>query len=99
MQYLLKIIITASVVVAVSEIGKRSTLFAAILASLPMTSMLAILWLYKDTRDAALVGTLAKQIFWSVLPSLLFFLVFPVFLKQGVRFSISLLLSSVIMCG
>ncbi len=80
---LFKILITAILVVAISEIGKRSTLAGALLASIPLTSLLALVWLYRDTGDAMQAANLASGIFWLVLPSLLFFLVFPFGIKAG----------------
>lgn len=97
MQYLIKIIVTALVVVVVSELAKRFTTLAAILASLPLTSILAIIWLYYDTKNIGTISSLSINIFWAVLPSLLFFLVFPYFLKSGMKFGWSLLLSATIM--
>ena len=47
----LKILITALIVVTVSEIARRSTLIAGIIASVPLTSVLAITWLYLDTKN------------------------------------------------
>lgn len=80
---LFKVLITAILVVAISEIGKRSTFAGALLASLPLTSLLALVWLYRDTGDALQAAQLARGIFWLVLPSLLFFLVFPLGVKAG----------------
>jgi hypothetical protein len=90
----LKILISAVVITAVSEIGKRSTLVAAILASLPLTSLLAITWLYVDTGDTNQVIDLSKGIFWAVLPSLLFFVLLPLFLRAGMRFPLAMVLAS-----
>ena len=70
----LKVAITAVLVVAIAEIGKRSSAFGALLASLPLTSLLAFVWLYGETGDAAKVANLAQSIFWYVLPSLVLFL-------------------------
>lgn len=95
--FLAKILITAAIIAAVSELAKHIAPLAAILASLPLTSILAILWLYVDTSDTRLVADLSKQIFWALLPSLLFFLVFPALLKTGLRFSLSLALSIAVM--
>ena len=75
--YGLKIVITALLVVAVSEMAKRSTIAAAILASIPLISVLAISWIYLDTKNVELVAHLAKDIFWLVLPSLVLFLSLP----------------------
>lgn len=95
--FLLKIVITAVVIVAISELAKHVTPLAAVLASLPLTSILAILWLYLDTTNTALVIDLSRQIFWTLLPSLIFFLVFPALLKIGLRFSLSLLIAIAVM--
>ena len=86
MYFLLKILITAVVVAAVSDLAKRSSLLAAILASLPLTSLLAIIWLWIDTRDGAQVSLLTRQIGFSLLPSLLFFIALPMLLRLGWRF-------------
>ncbi len=97
MYFLLKVLISALAIAAASEVAKRSLPLAAILASLPLTSILAILWFYHETRNGHLAGGLATQIFWAILPSLLFFAAFPWLLKTGLRFSLSLLLSIGIM--
>lgn len=97
MQYFIKILITAIMVVAIAELGKRMSFMGAILASLPLTSILAIIWLYRDTHDIGKIIDLSGNIFWAVLPSLVFFLVLPIFLKNGVQFSTSLIFSIVVM--
>ena len=93
-QYALKIIITAILVVCISEIAKKWTFLGAIVASLPLTSILAIIWLYLDTSNIEKVNALSLGIFWVVVPSLLFFLLFPAFNKLGLNFWISLGASS-----
>jgi len=97
MYFLLKVLISALIIAAASEVARRDLPLAAILASLPLTSLLAILWLYHDTRNGHLAGALATQIFWAILPSLLFFVTFPWLLKTGLRFSLSIILSIGIM--
>lgn len=84
--FLIKVLITASLVAAISELAKRSTFAGALLASLPLTSLLALIWLYRDTGDALQAAELARGIFWLVLPSLAFFIVFPLGVKAGWRF-------------
>jgi hypothetical protein len=90
MRFLIKVLITALVVVGVSELGKRFSWVAAILASLPLTSILAMIWLYWDTGDAKLVSDLSVGILWAVLPSLFFFALLPILLKSGLRFSVAM---------
>jgi len=95
-QYFLKILISAVVAVAVSELAKRSTVIGALVASLPLTSVLAFVWLYWDTGDSARVASLSTGIFWLVLPSLALFLALPLFLRMGWNFWVSLLAASVL---
>jgi uncharacterized membrane protein (GlpM family) len=79
---ILKVGISALLIVGVAEASKRSTLLGGLLASLPLTSLLALIWLYRDTQDVAKVRALSTSIFWLVLPSLVLFLTFPMFLKR-----------------
>jgi hypothetical protein len=88
--YTLKVVVSALIIVAISEVAKRSTGFAALLASLPMTSLLAFIWLHMEGSSSERVATLASQIFWLVLPSLLLFLLLPALLKLGWSFWLSL---------
>lgn len=90
----LKFAISAAVVVAVSEIARRSSLFGALVASLPLTSLLAFVWLYRDTGSTEQIAALSASIFWLVLPSLLLFVSLSVLLRGGLGFWASLLLSS-----
>jgi hypothetical protein len=92
-QYAIKIALSALIVVAVAEIAKRSTFWAAALASLPLTSLLAFVWLYLDTRDVERVATLSTSIFWLVLPSLLFLVLLPLLLRHGWGFWTSIAVS------
>jgi hypothetical protein len=91
---LIKIAVTAALVVAISEVAKRSSLLGAVLASIPLTSVLAMVWLYADTGDAQKVAELAGGIFWLVLPSLALFIALPLMLRAGWPFAPSLLASS-----
>jgi hypothetical protein len=92
-QYVAKIVVTAVLVVVISEVSKRNTLVGALLASIPIVSVLAMTWLYHDTRDAAQVAALSKSVFWLVLPSLALFLLLPVLLARGYHFYLSLAVS------
>lgn len=89
-QYVIKIVVTAVLVVLISELSKRSTFAGALLASIPIASVLAMIWLYNDTRDAAQVAALSKSVFWLVLPSLVLFLLLPALLARGFHFYVSL---------
>src|SRR5688500_7530320 len=89
-QYIVKVLITTVLVVAVSEVAKRSTLMGGLLASLPVVSLLALIWLYVDTQDTGKVAALSMRIFWLVLPSLVLFLTLPpLLLKAKLGFYLS----------
>ena len=95
----LKVLITSVLVVAVSEAAKRSDLLGALLASLPLVSVLAFIWLYLETGDTDKIASLSYGIFWLVLPSLLLFLALPLLLRQGMSFYPSLGLSIALTAG
>jgi uncharacterized membrane protein (GlpM family) len=89
--YLLKVLISALVIVAVTELSKRGgTFWGGVLASLPLTSLLAFIWLYAETRDATRVAALSWSILWLVIPSLTLFLALPLLLKRGIGFAVAL---------
>lgn len=90
LQYVIKIVVSALVIVTVTEVAKRSTGFAAVVASLPLTSMLAFVWLHLDATPSESIAELSRQIFWLVLPSLVLFALLPVLLERGHGFWVSL---------
>jgi len=91
--YAIKVAISALIIVAIAEIAKRSSGFAALLASLPLTSLLAFMWMHLEGAESASIADLSCQIFWLVLPSLVLFILLPLLLKQGFGFWLSLALS------
>jgi hypothetical protein len=91
--YALKVVVSALVIVAVTEISKRSAGFAALVASLPLISLLAFVWLHVEGATPAQIAALSSQIFWLVLPSLLLFILLSLLLKHGLGFWLSLGLS------
>lgn len=91
--YLTKLAVTVVLVVLISEVAKRSSFMGAVLASVPLTSVLAIVWIYFETGDIGRISDLATSVFWLVLPSLVLFIALPVLLAQGVHFYLSLGLS------
>jgi len=91
--YITKIAITTILIVLISEIAKRNSFIGAILASIPLVSVLAMIWLYIDTKDVSKVSTLSSSVFWLVLPSLTLFIALPLLLKNGFDFSVSMSVS------
>lgn len=97
MYYFVKIVITAILVVIVSEVSKRSSIIAGILASIPLLSFIAIFWMYYENKDLTLIINFSKSIFWLVIPSMLFFVALPILLKKGVNFYLSMTISASVM--
>lgn len=81
-----KAVLSGGIIVAVSELAKRNNTAASIVHSLPLVSLLALVWLYTGTRDTALVARHMGGTFWFVLPSLPMFLAVPWMLRRGVAF-------------
>lgn len=88
--YALKLVISAVLIVVISEVAKRSSLIGALIASLPLVSILAFVWLYIDSGSAQKVSALSYSIFWLVLPSLSLFIALPLLLSRTGNFYLSL---------
>ena len=97
--FALKVLISALLIAAISELARRNSGIAALLASLPLTSLLAFVWLQFEATPADQIADLSQQIFWLVLPSLLLFLILPLLLRAGFGFWLSLALSSAATAG
>jgi uncharacterized membrane protein (GlpM family) len=98
--YLLKVLISALVIVTVTELSKRGgTFWGGLLASLPLTSLLAFIWLYAETRNATRVAALSWSILWLVIPSLTLFIALPLLLKRATGFAVALTISVALMVG
>ncbi|MFN3911960.1 DUF3147 family protein [Hyphomonas sp.] len=96
MAYLiLKAAISGLLIAAISEIARRFPSFGGLVASLPLVSLIAIVWLWNDTAgDRSLVAGHARATLWFVVPSLPFFLIFPALLERNVGFWLALLAAS-----
>ncbi|MCK9207565.1 MAG: DUF3147 family protein [Salinivirgaceae bacterium] len=95
-RFVIKILLTSILIVTISEVGKRNSIMAAVYASLPLTTILAMVWLYLDTSDAQKVSTLSWNVLIAVIPSHIFLIAFPLLVKFGVNFWISLTISMVL---
>ena len=87
---LFKALLSGLIIAAVSEVTKRSAAFGALIASLPIVSVLAMIWIWIETKDSARIADHAEATFWLVLPSLPMFLILPALLRHGVHFFVAL---------
>ncbi len=92
---ILKYLLTAGVVVLISEVAKRSDRLGGLIAALPLVTVLALIWLYVENQSSEKISNHAYYTFWYVLPTLPMFLIFPYLLKKF-GFWITLSLSMVI---
>jgi len=95
----IKALISGMIVAAVSEIAKRYPGFGGLVASLPLISVLGMIWLWRDTRDPVRMASHAEGTFWFVLPSLPMFLLIPWMLRHGWPFWSALLVGCAVTIG
>jgi hypothetical protein len=87
MAYLLvKALLSGLIVAVASEVARRWPAWGGLIVSLPLVSLLAFLWLWRDTGDTERIAQLSQSAFWFFLPSMPMFLVLPAMLRSGVGF-------------
>ena len=91
--YFIKVFISSAIIVLVSEIAKKDNIIGGLIASIPIVSVLSMIWLYIDTNDIDKVKALANGILWMILPSMSFFIVLPILINCGIKFYLSLTIS------
>lgn len=96
MWFIVKAALSGLIVATVSTVAKRYPGFGALIASLPLVSVLGMLWLWSEKPDAANMAAHAQATFWYVLPSLPMFLAIPVMLRAGMPFHLALALGCVL---
>ncbi len=91
--YIVKLIVTTLLIVLISEISKRSSLAGALLAAIPLVSILAMTWMYIDTNESSKAVEFSQNIVWLIAPSMTLFILFPILIKKGMSFYPSMLIS------
>jgi hypothetical protein len=90
-----KYLITAGIIVAVSEVAKRNDKLGALLVALPTVTILVMIWLYIEGQPSEKIANHARYTFWYVLPTLPLFVVFPLLINR-IGFWLALLASSIV---
>jgi hypothetical protein len=83
---IIKAVLSGIVIVAAAKVAERSPLYGAFIISLPLVSILALVWLWRDTSDSEKVAALSEGAFWRALPTLPMFFALPVMLRHGLAF-------------
>ena len=86
----IKALLSGAIVAAVSEIARRYPGWGGLVASLPLTSLLAMIWLYRDSADAERVAELSASTIWFIIPSMPLFIALPMLIRSGVSFWLSM---------
>ena len=87
---LAKALLSGLLIAVISELGKRLPTLAALVASLPLVSVLGMILLWRERPDAENMATHAQSTFWYVLPSLPMFLLISAMLRAGHGFWLTL---------
>jgi len=94
MTYLIiKAALSGIIVMIVSEVSRRNPSIGGLIASLPLISILAFIWLWRDTSDSERIAAQAEATFWYIFPSIPMFLALPAMLRNGVGFWAALFIS------
>ncbi|MEQ1538437.1 MAG: DUF3147 family protein [Sphingorhabdus sp.] len=88
--FLTRLILSGLLITTIAVIGRKAPAVAALVASLPLISILGMIWLWRDTGDARLLADHAEATFWYVLPSLPMFLLIPFMLRAGQNFWVAM---------
>jgi hypothetical protein len=88
--FIIRALLSGMIVAAIALIAKRSPALGGLVASIPLVSTLGMIWLWRDTKDSALVADYVGSAFWYFLPSMPMFLLIPALLRSGVNFWIVL---------
>ena len=94
--YFINIFISSGIILLVSEIAKKDNLIGGLIASIPIVSVLSLIWLYVDTNDIDKVKGLANGILWMVVPSMSLLIVLPILINYGIKFYLSLTISGLV---
>lgn len=92
--FAIKVALSALIVAGSSELAKRNPTAGAVLVSLPLSSVLALSWLWAETGDPARVAAFSWGILWALVPSLVLLAALPLLLRWGLGFWPSLALSA-----
>ncbi len=84
--FIARALLSGLIIALIAWIGRRNAAAAALVASLPLISLLGIVWLWRDTQDTTRLADHMEATFWYVLPSLPMFLITPLLLRNGVNF-------------
>jgi hypothetical protein len=93
---LIKAAVSGVIIAIASEVARRFPGWGALVASLPLVSILVMIWMWRDTSDPQRIADHAQATFWFVLPSLPMFLLVPMLLRSGAQFWFALAAGAIV---
>lgn len=90
MEFAIRALLSGIIIALIAYVGKKAPAAGALIASMPLISILGMIWLWRDTGDSNLLADHAEATFFFVLPSLPMFLLIPLMLRGGQSFWIAL---------
>ncbi len=93
MFFIMKLIVSALAIAAISELAKHLPAFSGLLAAMPLVTLLSLIWLFMETKDYQLAHRFTVGVLWGLAPTLFFFMAAIPMLKRGVSFPLTLAVS------
>jgi uncharacterized membrane protein (GlpM family) len=97
--FIVKVAVSALIIAGVSELAKRMPSLGGLIAAMPLTTLLVLIWLYAETGDYQLAYTFTRSVLYAIVPTIFFFITALYLFKKGASFITILLGSFVIFLG
>ncbi len=91
--FIVKTLVSALVIAGVSELAKRLPSLGGLIAAMPLTTLLALIWLYTDTGDYQLAASFTRSVLFAIIPTIFFFITALYLFRRGVSFAAVLAIS------
>jgi len=97
--FAVKVIVSALIIAGVSEVAKKMPSFGGLIAAMPLTTLLALIWLYAETGNYSLAQSFTRSVLFAIIPTIFFFITALALFRKGVPFTLVILLSFVVYIG
>ena len=97
--FIVKVTVSAFIIAGVSELAKRMPSFGGLIAAMPLTTLLALIWLYAETGDYQLAHTFTRSVLFAIVPTIFFFITALYLFKRGTGFVTILIVSFIVFLG
>lgn len=97
--FAVKVVISAVIIAGVSELAKRLPSLGGLIAAMPLTTLLALIWLYAETGDYSLAHSFTRSVLFAIAPTVVFFIAALILFRKGIPFPLIILLSFVVYIG